>query len=111
MDSKEINIAMEIILLAGNARNAAMDAINFQMSGDQNSANKSLKDAHRYIKEAHIVQTQAIQNEARGEKLNICLLFIHAQDTLMTIASEINLIKLMINMYINLEEKLYENSK
>ena len=49
--------------------------------------------------QAHNAQTEVIQGEARGEKTELCLLFIHAQDTLMTIMSELNMAGEMIQMY------------
>lgn len=50
------------------------------------------------------MQTDAIQNETRGEKSEYSLLFAHAQDTLMTIYSEINIAKQLIKIF-----EVYEN--
>lgn len=93
MSEKVVESAMAIILHAGDARvacKAALDAISL---GDFVSAEEKLKEAQSKITEAHKVQTDAIQGETRGEESEYSLLFAHAQDTLMTIYSEINIAK------------------
>ena len=45
------------------------------------------------------IQKIDIQAEMRGEETKISLLFIHAQDTIMTITSEINMATEMLEMY------------
>ena len=50
-----------------------------------------------------------IQAEARGEHMQFSLLFMHAQDTVMTIISEVNMIELMMEMYRKQEDKLNGN--
>ena len=44
---------------------------------------------------------EIIQAEAAGEQYTSCLLFTHAQDTLMTIMSEVNLTEKMITIFEN----------
>lgn len=106
MDEKVINTAMDIILHAGEARNLATKAMMAELDGDKESAQELLASAKEYVKKAHISQTKVIQDEARGDKIEICLLFIHAQDTLMTIASEVNVMEQMMKMNRKLEEKI-----
>jgi len=62
-------------------------------------AEAKLKEAKDSITEAHNGQTEVIQAEMRGEETKISLLFIHAQDTIMTITSEINMATEMLEMY------------
>ena len=57
-----------------------------------------MKKADKEIAEAHRIQTDAIQGEANGEKMEYSVLFTHAQDTLMTIYSEINLANQIIKI-------------
>lgn len=106
MNERVINLAMEIILHAGDARNHAIEAMSAHLNGDMLKAKELLHEAKNCVKKAHLVQTEVIQDEARGNKIDICLLFIHAQDTLMTIASEVNMMEQMILMYNKLEEKI-----
>lgn len=106
MDSQVINVAMEIILYAGEARNLATKAMNAELSGEKEEVYKLLASAKENVKKAHLCQTKVIQEEAKGNNFEICLLFIHAQDTLMTIATEVNIMEQMINMNHYLEEKI-----
>lgn len=106
MDEKLINVAMEIILHAGEARNQAMKAMSTVLDGDYQKGMELLSFAKENVKKAHLAQTKVIQEEARGNKIDLCLLFIHAQDTLMTIASEVTLMEQMIKMNQKLEEKI-----
>ena len=57
-----------------------------------------MKKADKEIAEAHRIQTDAIQGEAKREKMEYSVLFTHAQDTLMTIYSEINLANQIIKI-------------
>lgn len=44
-----------------------------------------------------------------GNPTELSLLFMHAQDTVMTIISEVSMIRLMIQMNRNLEDKINGN--
>lgn len=111
MDEKIVEVAMEIIVSAGAARKRATEAMSIELEGNKNKADECLREADEAIKKAHNAQTDVIQDETRGIKTELSLLFIHAQDTVMTISSEVNLIKLMIKMNRKLEEKINGNNK
>ena len=96
--------AMEIILHAGDARLKCKEALDQIALFDVENAKSKLKESQEEITKAHKVQTDAIQNETRGEKSEYSLLFAHAQDTLMTIYSEINIAKQLIKIF-----EVYEN--
>lgn len=106
MSEQVVQSAMAIILHAGDARvacKAALDAIaeaNFEL------AEEKLKEAQSKITEAHKVQTDAIQGETRGEESEYSLLFTHAQDTLMTIYSEINIAKQLFKIFTAYEKRI-----
>ena len=72
-------------------------------------ADAKLKEADEAIKKAHNAQTDVIQDECRGNPTELSLLFMHAQDTVMTIISEVSMIRLMIQMNRNLEDKINGN--
>ena len=99
MKEENVQAAMGIILSAGDARlfcKAALDAIAVY---DMDLAKEKMKEAHAKITEAHKIQTDAIQEETRGAESEYTLLFAHAQDTLMTVYSEINIAKQMIKIF------------
>ena len=70
------------------------------------AARERMAEARTEITEAHRVQTDAIQGEAAGERLEYSLLFTHAQDTLMTVNSEINLTKQLIGVFESYEARI-----
>lgn len=106
MDENTIKSSMDIILAAGDARvqcKAALDAIAIN---DVENAKTYIKEAQKLITKAHKIQTDAIQDETRGEKKEYSLLFAHAQDTLMTIYSEINIAKQLIKIFETIDTRL-----
>ena len=105
-------VSMDIIVNAGEARNNAVDAIDNLMKGDAQASEESLVKAKESIKRAHQAQTEVMQtlafreyNEGK-EQENLPMLFIHAQDTIMTIMAEVNMTEQMIKMYKKLEEEI-----
>lgn len=108
MDEKTVQAAMSIILNAGDARVACKEALDAIAAFDFEKANEKIKESQKKITEAHKVQTDAIQGETRGVKSEYSLLFAHAQDTLMTIYSEINIAKQMIKIFESYEKRIAE---
>ncbi len=103
-------ISMSIILPAGEARTKASEALDAMMDDDAEKAENLIKEAKEYIKEAHKAQTDVLQALAAREYEGDCepvilpMLFIHAQDTIMTIMSEVNMSAKMLKMYKKIKE-------
>lgn len=100
-----IPASMSIIMNAGNARTKANEALDSIAVFDFETAKDKICKAREDITKAHQGQTEIIQAEAAGEHYDSCLLFTHAQDTLMTIMSEVNLTEKMIMIF----ESFYHN--
>lgn len=98
-ENELIPVAMQIILHAGNGRTKAQEAIKFAKLQDFDAAYEALKEAKENIVLAHRSQTTIIQNEAVGKSYQPCLLFTHAQDHLMTITSEVNMTRDLVDMF------------
>lgn len=94
-----LQVSMQIILNAGDARTDAFNALADAKKGDFENANKKIETAEEAIKRAHQAQTDVLQEEMSGTEHELCILFVHAQDTLMTIKSELSMIKEMIELY------------
>lgn len=92
-------IIFSIIIHGGNARAKSYDALRFAQKGEFGKAQEMLDEADEELKQAHNVQTDIIQKEAAGEKVDISVLFVHAQDHLMTAIAEKALIENMIDLY------------
>lgn len=106
-NEKMEQIAMEIILAAGDARTAANKALDAAEGFDFDTADGFLKQARENIIKAHHAQTETMQAEiASEEKFPMSILFNHAQDTLMTVMSEINLAERLIRMYRIMRDRL-----
>ena len=100
-------IAMEIIFHAGNGRFRVIEAFDKTTETDYSTAKHLMDEAYEEIKKAHEVQTKAIQSIAAGElEEEYSVLFSHAQDTLMTVYSEYNVSKRVLELIGNLEERL-----
>lgn len=110
-DEKIVSSAMNIILSAGDARLYVSEAVNAISEGNYILAADKLKQAQEKIIKAHAVQTDMIQGEARGEGIGYSLLFTHAQDTLMTINSELNLAKQLYKVFESLEKRISKLEK
>lgn len=105
---EELNTAaMQMILFAGNSRNMINEALKAtQQQEDRSQVDEQMKLAKEEITKAHKIQTTMIQSTIEDEDLQSTLLFSHAQDTLMTIYSELNMATHMIKMYRLLEDKV-----
>ncbi|SNU87947.1 PTS system cellobiose-specific transporter subunit IIA [Streptococcus merionis] len=113
MNEEVVQNSMQIILHAGDARVECQKALKCLANFELEEAKSHLKVANKKIVEAHKVQTDAISTETNGEKREYSVLFAHAQDTLMTIYSEINIAKQLVRLtevidmrFKTLEEKI-----
>ena len=91
--------AMGILTHAGDARLHTKEALKYVQALQVAKADAGLKAAKKEITQAHAAQTEIIQAEARGVQYEYCMLFHHAQDTLMTINSEIELCSSLIDTF------------
>lgn len=92
-------IIMELIINAGCARSKSMESIMKIKEGDLEATKKSIEEADEFLARAHNVQTKLIQDEAAGNKTEINLLMVHAQDHLMNAMTIKDLAQEIIEMY------------
>ena len=104
VEKDELNLlSMNVILHAGNARDYVFQSVERASDGDFTESDKLMKQANDEVVEAHRAQTSTLQKEADGVEIPYSPLFGHAQDTLMTVKTEINLMKEIIKIYRNLK--------
>lgn len=77
-------IVFEIISNGGNVKALVYEAIEASENGKFKEARELLNEADTFLNKAHQVQTDLIQKEAAGERNEVTVLFVHAQDHLMT---------------------------
>jgi PTS system cellobiose-specific IIA component len=106
MNEQIVEKAMDIIMHAGDARLACKNSLDCLMSGNLEEAKAHMKEADAEIAQAHHVQTDCIQGAIAGEEFEYNVLFAHAQDTLMTIYSEIMIAKQLTSMYEKLDARV-----
>ncbi len=98
LDVTTVQVATKVIIHAGNARALLVDALQAAEDGDLGTAKEKLDQANTEIQAAHQTQTDIIQAEARGDKLQLSLLLTHAQDSLMVAMSEIHMGRYIIRL-------------
>lgn len=92
-------VAMEVILNAGNGREQIDLALKEMEQFHFEIAEELLKQAEEQIVKAHIAQTKVIQSQVSGEAVEYSLLFVHAQDTIMTINTELRMAQNMLPIF------------
>jgi cellobiose PTS system EIIA component len=92
-------VAVNIILESGDARSCAMEAIQYAKTKDFETAKKLMEQCNEKLARAHVAQTGLIQAEAKGEKTELSVLLIHAQDHLMTSITVKDLANEIIELY------------
>ena len=96
---EELEMAiMNIIINAGDCKNHAYMALNNVNEGKYGEADKEMQLANDALAKAHEGQTMFLHKEANGEKIDMSVLFVHAQDHLMTAITEKNLIEQIIEL-------------
>ena len=91
-------IVMRLVVNGGNARSTAIEALRAAKVGDFKKADELMEEADTILKEAHEIQTEMIQNELNGNKVEVGLLMVHAQDHLMNAMTVMDLCKEMIDI-------------
>lgn len=99
-----IEIAMQILIFSGNAKNHFVEAMNYLSDKDYKRAEDEILLAKEEVKNGHKVQTETIQKESMGESIRYSTLFTHAQDTLMTTQSECLIGENLIKLFKSYEE-------
>ncbi|NRD76310.1 PTS lactose/cellobiose transporter subunit IIA [Bacillus sp. BRMEA1] len=92
-------IIFQIILHGGNGKSASMEAIMAAKQGDFTTAREKLKEAGDALNEAHHIQTSLVQKEVRGERTEVSLLMVHAQDHLMNAITMRDLATEFVDLY------------
>ena len=92
-------IAMTLVGNAGEGRSLDFEALNEAKKGNFEKAEQLLKESQERTLAAHEIQTQLICNEADGNKTEMSLLMVHAQDHLMTTMTLLEVAKEMLVLH------------
>ena len=77
-------VGFEIVAYSGDARSTLLSLLKEMRAGNFEHVEEKLKEADENINLAHQSQTKILQQEARGEDMEMGFIFIHGQDPLMT---------------------------
>lgn len=91
-------IVFEIISNSGIAKGLVYEAMAESLKGNFDKTETLLKEADDFLLNAHKVQTDIIRQEAEGKHLEVRVLFVHAQDHLMSTIEIRNLAETIIKM-------------
>lgn len=100
----EYRVAFELIAVAGNSKAASMAAIDAAAQYNFEEAEAHLKTADEQMIAAHEIQTELLQNECRGQKTNVNIILVHAQDHLTTALMMRDQADIILRLYRTIEQ-------
>ena len=77
-------ICFNIICNAGEARSLYVEAIKHAQKGEFEEAKEKIKKGKDLLNSTHKVHFEMVQEEAKGNKVEVGLLLIHAEDMMMS---------------------------
>jgi len=92
----------QIISAVGTARSMYIEAIQEAKAGNIDRARQIVKEGEDIFVEGHKAHAGLIQQEASGDKVDVQLLLLHAEDQLMSAEA----FKIIANEFIDLYEKI-----
>lgn len=101
MDNNEL-ISFEIISNVGAAKSIYMEIINKCENKEFDSVEEMLEEAEGYLLQGHKKHMELVQREASGDKVELSLLLMHAEDQLMNA----ELIKLLAQKFMHLYKEV-----
>ncbi len=85
ISSEELQVtAFDIILHSGNARTLIHEGFKVMRQEKFEEADEQLTKANEEILQAHKAQTNLLKEYASGQKIEMEIIMVHAQDHLMT---------------------------
>lgn len=84
MVENNYEVAIHLVLTAGDSKNESMMAIRAAREFNFEEAYRRLAEAEKKLIEVHELQTGLIQQEAGGEAVPVNIILVHAQDHLTT---------------------------
>lgn len=95
-------ICFQIISSVGMARGSYIEAIDLAEEGKYEEAESKIKEGEEFFTEGHSAHAKLIQNEASGQKTEVVLLLVHAEDQLMSAEN----FKILAERFISLNKKI-----
>ena len=95
-------ICFEIISAVGGARSCYIEAIQMAKAKEFDKARQSIAEGDELFNQGHRSHAKLVTQEANGDKVDVVLLLVHAEDQLMSAET----FKILANEFIDLYEKM-----
>lgn len=100
-----LETAMGLITGAGDSQSYSMEAIMNAKAGDFVKAHECIEKAKEAMVSTHDVQTELIRGEMMGQRSEVTLLMVHAQDHLTTAMLLRNMASELVELYEKMANK------
>lgn len=98
-------VSFGIITEAGSAKSSAMEAVFAAKAGNYSEADEKMKQANEEIARASHMHFDVITAEAQGKQLEFKVLFLHAEDQLLSTQTLILLAQEIIDLHKKVDQK------
>ena len=98
------NTSFELIWHAGNSKSCSMEALAAANANDYKMVEVKLNEADDELKTAHQIQTKMLHGFANGQRVDVNVLMVHAQDHLNGAMLTNDFVKQMIIMTKEIQE-------
>ena len=95
-------VCFKIIASVGSARSCYIEAMREATKGNIEAAYAKIEEGEKEFVEAHRTHGELISEEANGNRTDVCLLLLHAEDQLMSAET----MKIVAEEHIELCKKL-----
>lgn len=91
-------ICMEIISSSGTARGLLLEAMDYIKPKNEEKIQELLQEANSLLRQAHRSQTSLMTGESNGQRVEMTVLVVHAQDHLMTTLTIRDLVEKLVEV-------------
>ncbi|WP_125979769.1 PTS lactose/cellobiose transporter subunit IIA [Loigolactobacillus iwatensis] len=107
METKKNDVIESVMALINDAatiKAIILAAIEDAKKNQFTAATTKLEEADKKLVAAHEIQTHLLSQEAAGQKIQVTLLLVHAQDHIMSVSTYRDLASEIIDLYRRLAE-------
>lgn len=99
LNEKLVERTVYIIANAGDSRSCSMAAMECAKNNEFEEAHKLVLEASESLHRAHVEHTNLLQEDAKGENIEVSLLLVHASNHLSVAEVSLDFVKEIITLY------------
>ena len=96
--------AFEMIAVIGKSKSCFFEAVSLARAGKMKEAKESLQEGNQVLAQAHQHHFSFIQKEASGEVLPYSIIFMHAEDQLLTTGMLKEMCEQLMQVYMDMNQ-------